>query len=87
MTKMKKLWYMVILAIPTIILTTRHEEKKDLFLEFLLILILFFFGSIFLKISGCFKMMGLMLIILGLIAYYFLMIAPLFTGKIILINI
>lgn len=76
-------YFYLILAIPSIMLLFRFPEKTDIIIQLVIILGLFFVGKKLFKITGCLKIIGLIIIILGIVGYFYLIIRPFLTGEII----
>lgn len=76
----------LILSFPSVVLFFRFEEKTEIVLQWLIVMILLFLGWRIFKSFGCLKMMGLAMLVFGFIAYYFLIIQPFLTGKITTFN-
>ncbi len=73
-----------ILAIPSVIHLFKFPNARgDIIIQGLITLGLLFLGWRVLKMGGCLRIIGLIMLILGLAAYYYLIIQPFFTGQII----
>lgn len=79
--------FLAFLSIPSIILLFRHSQRTEIVLQFLVITGLLFLGSKVFKFSGCTRVIGLLMIALGVAGYYFLVIGPLVKGQIISLGI
>lgn len=76
---------LIILLIPPAVNYFRFQsEGREIILEALITLGLLFLGWRVLRLGGCvFRIIGLIMMVLGLAAYYYLIIQPFFTGQII----
>lgn len=79
--------FLAFLSIPSIILLSRHSQRTEIVLQFLAIAALLFLGGKIFKFSGCTRIIGLLMIALGVAGYYFLVIGPLVKGQIISLGI
>jgi len=73
--------FLIILSIPSIILMTRYPERTQILIQLAIVLGLLILGTKLLRAAGCLKITGLILLVAGVIAYYFLIIEPFLTGK------
>lgn len=79
--------FLGILSIPPIMLLFRHTERTEIVLQFLIIAGLLFLGIKVFKFSGCTRLIGLAMIVLAAIGYYFFVIEPLIKGNIVSLGI
>jgi len=75
---------LIILSIPSIIHLFKFSAyHSDIIWQWLITMALLFLGWRVLKLGGCvLRLIGLAMIILGVAAYYYLIIQPFFTGQI-----
>ena len=80
---------LIILAIPSAVLYFRFDSaRNDIILQGIVVLALLFFGWRVLKLGGCvLRLIGLAMMILGVAAYYYLIIQPFFTGQITILGL
>lgn len=80
-------FFVLILSIPSIVLFFRYPEKKEIALQLLMTLVLLFIGWKIVRGGGCLRLLGFLILISGLVAYYFLILSPFLTGKITILGI
>lgn len=74
---------LLILAIPSIIHLFKFPEfRGDIILQGMITLGLLFLGWRVFKMGGCLRIIGLVMMALGIAAYYYLIVQPFFTGQI-----
>lgn len=74
---------LIILAIPSAVLFFRYSDRKDIVIQFIIVFALLILGWRIIKSGGClFRILGIILFILGIAAFYYLIIQPFFTGQI-----
>lgn len=75
--------FLIILAVPSIIhLFKFPNARADIIIQGLIALGLLFLGWRVLKMGGCLRIIGLVMLVLGIAAYYYLIVQPFFTGQI-----
>lgn len=81
---MIKFLIVFILAVPTIILLNKHTDwSSELITQFVIVVVIFAAGYFLIKAAtSCVKLIGIILIIFALIAYFYTSIQPFFTGLI-----
>ena len=79
--------FLGILSIPSIILLFRHTERTEIVLQFVISVGLLILGLKVFKLSGCTRVIGLLMIALGVAGYYFFVIVPLIKGNIVSLGI
>ena len=74
---------LLVLAIPSVVHLFKFPNARgDIILQGLITLGLLFLGWRVLKMGGCLRIIGLVMLVLGIAAYYYLIIQPFFTGQI-----
>ena len=80
-----KFFLLFLLSLPSAYLFLRFDQRRDIVIEYLITLGLLFIGWKIFR-GGFFRLLGLVMLILGLAAYYFLIFQPFYTGKITTFN-
>lgn len=75
----------LILSIPSGVLYWRYRET-DIIYQLIIILVLLLIGWKVIRSGGCLRLLGLLMLILGLAGYYYLIIQPFLTGSLTTIN-
>ena len=80
--------WLLILAIPSIIHLFKFPEfRSDIVIQLIITLGLLFLGWRIFRAGGCLRILGLLMVLLGIVAYYYLIVTPFFTGQIITLGI
>ena len=79
--------FLGILSIPEVMLLFRHTERTEIVLQFVVSVGILIIGLKIFKFSGYTRIIGLVLIALGAVSYYYFVIEPLIKGNIVSLGI